>query len=74
MEKLENIINTIRKNKGLNDTVAINANTKLREDLDFDSFDLAELTVHIEESFGVDIFESGIVESIGDICAKLKIK
>ena len=74
MEKLESIINTIRKNKGINDTVSINANTKLREDLDFDSFDLAELTVHIEESFGVDIFESGLVESIGDICAKLKIK
>jgi len=74
MEKLESIINAIRENKGISEHISISANTKLREDLDFDSFDLAELTVHIEDSFGVDIFESGILESIGDICAKLKIK
>lgn len=45
---------------------------KLRDDIGFDSFDLAQLTVLIEEEFDVDIFEDGIVETIGEIVEKLK--
>lgn len=44
---------------------------QLKEDLNFDSFDLAELTVKIEEEFGVDIFEDGLVNSVHEIYAKL---
>ena len=34
--------------------------------------DLAELTVRIEDEFDIDIFEDGIVSTVGDILNKLK--
>ena len=40
-------------------------------DLAFTSFDLAELTVKIEDEFDIDIFEDGLVNTIGEIYAKL---
>lgn len=46
----------------------------LRSDLEMDSFDLAELTVRIEDEFDVDIFEDGIVETLEDIILKLERK
>ncbi|MBR1946712.1 MAG: hypothetical protein IKA35_01360, partial [Bacteroidaceae bacterium] len=36
------------------------------------SFDLAELTVNIEAEFDVDIFEDGLVNTIGEIYEKLQ--
>ena len=44
----------------------------LRDDLGFTSFDLAELTVRIEDEFDVDIFEDGLVDTISEVIAKLK--
>ena len=44
----------------------------LRGDIGFNSFDLAELTVRIENEFDIDIFEDGIVATVGDILNKLK--
>jgi acyl carrier protein len=40
--------------------------------LGFDSFDLAELTVHIEDAFNVDVFENGIVNTVEEILEILK--
>ena len=51
----------------------ITEETKLREDLGFDSLGLALLTVHIEEEFNVDIFEDDIVSKVGQIYKKLNI-
>ena len=45
---------------------------KLREDLGLTSFDLAELTVKIEDEFEIDIFEDGLVNKIGEIFDKLR--
>lgn len=73
MEKLAQIVNEIRRNKGLSSNIALEKGMRLREDLGFDSFDLAELTVHVEEDFGIDVFESGVVDTIGEVCEKLKI-
>ncbi|PZU90601.1 MAG: acyl carrier protein [Chryseobacterium sp.] len=70
-EKLLTIINSIKKNKFEEPVLEIKPEQKLREDLNFDSFDLAELTVKIEEEFGVDIFEDGLVNSVDEIYAKL---
>ena len=50
---------------------AVSAETKLREDLSLTSFDLAELTVKIEDKFDIDIFEDGLVNTIGEILEKL---
>ena len=44
----------------------------LRNDLDLTSFDLAELTVKIEDEFDIDIFEDGLVNTIGEIYEKLQ--
>ena len=72
MEKVIEIINGIRKAKGENPIAEISADTKLREDLNLTSFDLAELTVKIEDEFDIDIFEDGLVSTVGEIFAKLQ--
>lgn len=66
------IINGIRAAKGLAPNSSINPETKLREDLNLTSFDLAELTVKIEDEFDIDIFEDGLVSTVGEIFAKLE--
>lgn len=71
-EKIVRIINSIRENRALPRIENINASTRLRADLGFDSFDLAELTVKIEDEFSVDVFEDGIVETVGELCAKIE--
>lgn len=70
--KVLQIINEIRAAKSLTLIEAINEDTKLREDLGFTSFDLAELTVKIEDEFDIDIFEDGLVSTVGEILAKLQ--
>lgn len=44
---------------------------RLREDVGFDSLDLAQLTVQIEEEFDVDVFDDGIVSTIGELFQKV---
>lgn len=70
-QKVLNIINEIRAAKSLDPVESINADTKLREDLSLTSFDLAELTVKIEDEYDIDIFGDGLVSTIGDIYVKL---
>ncbi|MBP6577153.1 MAG: acyl carrier protein [Chryseobacterium sp.] len=71
-EKLLTIINSIKKNKFEEEFSELKPEQKLREDLNFDSFDLAELTVKIEEEFEVDIFEDGLVNTVEEIYTKLQ--
>lgn len=72
MEKIVlDIINEIRAAKDLAPIETVNAETKLREDLSLTSFDLAELTVKIEDKFDIDIFEDGLVNTVGEILEKL---
>ena len=66
-KKVFDIINEIRAAKDMNTVAELTAETRLREDLAFTSFDLAELTVKID----IDIFEDGLVNTIGEIYAKL---
>lgn len=70
-QKVIDIINEIRAAKDMAPVESINSETKLREDLSMTSFDLAELTVKIEDEFDIDIFEDGLVNTIGEIYAKL---
>lgn len=71
MERLLGIINTILENRGKQLVEVISRETSLRDDLGFDSLDLAELTVRIEAEYDVDIFEDGIVTTIGDVADKI---
>lgn len=68
--KLE-VINDIRASKNMEAVVTLNEGDKLRDDLGLTSFDLAELTVRIEDEFDIDIFEDGLVNTVGEIYAKL---
>lgn len=69
--KVLEIINQIRESKGLDKLANVNNETNLREDLEFTSFDLAELTVRIEDEFDIDIFENGLISTVGEIYTKL---
>lgn len=73
MDKLLEIVNVVRVNKGYKPLNSITNEQKLRDDLGFNSFDLAELTVRIEDVFDIDIFEDGIVSTYGEIKEKLKL-
>ena len=73
-EKILEIINTVLKNRGKEQVKRIKAKSNLRNDIGFDSLDLAELTVRIEAEFDMDIFEDGIVNTIGEILQKLNAK
>lgn len=70
-QKVLSIINEIRKAKNLAILEKLNVEDNLRNNLEFTSFDLVELTVKIEDEFDVDIFEDGLVNTIGEIYAKL---
>lgn len=70
-EKLKNIIKELVESSEGSLNVELTENTKLRDDLGLDSFQLAELTVHIEEEFEVDVFEDGLVSTVGEINEKI---
>lgn len=70
-DQLRLVINEVRANKQLAELPAVNAGMRLREDLGFESLDLAELTVRIEEKFGVDVFADGLVHTVGEIQDKI---
>ena len=71
LEKLLEIVNTVRDNKGLSALSDLRPENDLRTDLGFDSLDLAELTVRIEKEYGIDIFADSFVLTVSDIYAKL---
>ena len=70
-EMLAQVINDVRANKRLPSITSISPSTRLREDLGFTSLDLAELTVRIEEKFGVDVFANGLVASVGEVMDRI---
>lgn len=65
------IFNQVRENKGLPAIAAYDRALRLREDIGFESLDLAELTVRIEEKFSVDVFADGLVHTAGEIEDKI---
>ena len=71
-EKVVEILKGIVLAKGKEIDSEIKSETKLREDLGLTSFDLAELTVKVEDEFDIDIFEDGLVSTVGEIFAKLE--
>lgn len=71
MKQLLQIINTVLENRGKATVESINENSSLKNDCGLDSLDLAELTVRVEAEYDVDIFEDGIVTTVGEILSKL---
>ncbi|WP_028843981.1 acyl carrier protein [Pseudothermotoga elfii] len=70
-EEVKKIINKILERKKKEPLKELNYDLSLRNDLDMDSLDLAELTVRIEDAFGIDVFEDGIIDTIGEIMDKI---
>lgn len=70
--KVLEIINKIRKAKNLQPVSELQITDNLREDLELTSFDLAELTVNLEDEYDIDIFEDGLVNTVGEIYKKLQ--
>ena len=70
-DKVVTIIKEILEDNGGKLTFEIDHNTQFR-DLGLSSFDLATLTVKIEDEFDVDIFEDGLVSTVGEIIAILE--
>lgn len=66
------IVNDMRKDNGLPPLKRLDAGQHLRDDLNMDSLMLAELTVRVESEFDVDIFEDGLVETVGDVIRKIE--
>lgn len=73
-QELLKIINSILEQNEKEPISQLDNSMSLREDLGFDSLDLAQLTVIIEDKFGVDIFEDGIVDTIQEILDKIRGK
>ncbi|WP_338553362.1 phosphopantetheine-binding protein [Paenibacillus sp. KS-LC4] len=74
MNELLNLLNEMLEEAGQEPLSALEGSLSLRDDLHMDSFMLAELTVRIEEAFEVDIFEDGIVQTLGEVVAKIEGK
>jgi acyl carrier protein len=70
MELLE-ILNKVLENNGYSKVLEITDDMNLKNDIGYDSFMLAELTVEIEEVYNIDIFKDSLVFTIGDIKKKL---
>lgn len=70
-DKILDIINVIRVSKSLQPLTEIKPTDSLRDEIEFTSFDLAELTVRIEDEFDIDIFEDGLVSTVGEVYIKL---
>ncbi|MCR9296310.1 MAG: phosphopantetheine-binding protein [bacterium] len=71
-ENLISIINEILADAGRDTVSELSAAMCLREDLGFDSIELAVLTANLEAEYNVDIFANGIVRTIGEVIEKLE--
>jgi len=70
-EVLLRLVNQVREHKGKPTLATITRDLRLQGDLGFNSLDLAEFTVRIEERFGVDVFADGLVHTVGEIEVKI---
>ena len=71
-EYLKSTINDVLEEKDDASTVdSINDSVSLTNDLGLDSLDLAEMTVRLEDEYGIDVFEEDVVDEIGEVLKKL---
>jgi acyl carrier protein len=73
-EKILEIMNTVLDNRTKKKLTDLSPEMHLRNDIGFDSLDLAELTVRIEAEYDIDIFEDGIVNTVSEILGKINTK
>jgi acyl carrier protein len=66
-KSLKEIINELQKENGVELSITLNDNDDLINDIGLDSLDLAQLTVMIEDIYGIDVFENKIVRKVYEI-------
>jgi acyl carrier protein len=66
-KSLKEIINELQKENGVELSITLNDNDDLINDIGLDSLDLAQLTVMIEDIYGIDVFEKKIVRKVYEI-------
>lgn len=71
-EDILEIINTVLENRNKEKLTSVTPDMHLRNDIGFDSLDLAELTVRIEAEYDIDVFEDGNVNTVGEILRKIE--
>ena len=72
-EQLIEIINLVLTINKKPMAPSVTPDTRLRDDLGMDSFLLAELTVRIEQETDIDVFGDGLVNTVGELMAKLNV-
>ncbi|MDX9929349.1 MAG: acyl carrier protein [Bacteroidales bacterium] len=73
-ERILEIMNRVLENRAKEKLTSLDTGMHLRNDIGFDSLDLAELTARIDAEFDIDIFEDGIVSTVGEVFNKLNSK
>lgn len=71
-DEILEIFNEVFENNDLGRAEALRKEDKLRDDLGLDSLAIGELTIKIEEAFGVNIFEDEILETVGEVIEKIE--
>lgn len=70
-EKLLELVNIVLTNSGRPAVSDLPPETRLKEDLGMDSFELAELTIRVEEITGVDVFEDEVINTVEEVMRKV---
>ncbi len=69
--KLLDIVNTVLENNAMKPISKISPDMFFDKDLNMDSIMIAELTVRVEDEYGIDVFEDGMIHTIGQIIQKI---
>jgi len=70
-ERFLELLNGVLRRNGRPEVAEADPALSLTGDLGLDSLGLAELTVRIEDEFGVDIFEQRTVRTLGEVVEQL---
>lgn len=74
LSQLSDIINQVLEESGRSKFSDPQTNSHLRNDIGFDSLDLAVLSVKIEAQTSVDVFNAGIVNTVGEVLERVNDK
>jgi acyl carrier protein len=69
---VRDVVNDILRLKGEPTVDSLSEDLSLSDDLGFESLDLADLTVRLEDRHGVDVFADGVVDTIGEVLTQLR--
>jgi len=69
LEKLKEILSRVLPDV---DMAEVNADTRLKEDLGFDSLAMMMMAMELEEAFGFRFAEFVKFETVGDVCGYLE--